>query len=123
MALGSARLRAAHKSVLLNSESSAKALSSTLAQSILPPVSPKLPSNIPECPEHLGERRALYCVECNLLVCSHCFLVGKHKEHKGLTISDATRIVHGKLNESKSKLTARCADVEVVTFFVLSKLQ
>lgn len=44
---------------------------------------------VPECQDHPGESRKLYCQDCNVPICSQCLIMtGNHNRHGAVKLAD-----------------------------------
>jgi len=41
------------------------------------------------CDLHREKPLEIYCLDCRQVVCTHCFLVGAHRQHRGQALAEA----------------------------------
>eukprot|EP00698_Gefionella_okellyi_P004287 TRINITY_DN13976_c0_g1_i1.p1 TRINITY_DN13976_c0_g1~~TRINITY_DN13976_c0_g1_i1.p1 ORF type:complete len:605 (+),score=117.15 TRINITY_DN13976_c0_g1_i1:80-1894(+) len=51
------------------------------------------------CQDHQGERLGLFCMQCRVVVCSHCLLVGSHRGHNCASLKDVSNDVRERIQD------------------------
>mmetsp|Transcript_53266 Transcript_53266/g.150858 ORF Transcript_53266/g.150858 Transcript_53266/m.150858 type:complete len:444 (+) Transcript_53266:75-1406(+) len=64
------------------------------------------------CDQHSGEKLNFYCVTCTKQVCSHCLILGEHKNHENTPIDQAYETGKEALTAHRGQIESRMAVVE-----------
>ena len=67
----------------------------------------RITDKVEMCTVHDGQTLSLFCVPCDIVVCSHCASVGKHKEHHDQPIA-----LSKDMAEEKKEIWEKVEEVE-----------
>jgi hypothetical protein len=65
-----------------------------------------VPRPLRRCEEH-NKELDLFCVEDEIIVCSHCLLVGSHQNHRCISLKEASKLCKGQIGDKTEEVQAK----------------